>query len=77
MLAHEEYEDVTPRVIKSICEKDEDIADILVARSSIKADLRMLGRVAIHLDCYEVQQALERRYGEEWREVCERAEAHQ
>jgi hypothetical protein len=67
------YEDVTPRVIKSLCEKDDEIAEILVAGDDDRLKLRILGRAAIDLKCEPLAEALEARLGEGWRELCERA----
>jgi hypothetical protein len=72
-LAHQEFEDVTARVIKSLCEKDQDIAEILV-EGSCERDFRLFAEVAIELRCGPFQDALERRFGENWQIVCERGQ---
>ena len=82
-MAWREFEDVTPRVIRALCEKDEEIARILVERADLSREaespcrlLRVLGRLAVEDGCHEVERALDGRYGEVWRDEYAKAEQY-
>jgi hypothetical protein len=74
-LARQEYEDMAPRVIFDLCDRDERIAEILAARTELTGEdqyvpctvMGYLGRVVTELGCTPLEEALLRRHGEKWR----------
>ncbi len=84
-LALDEYEDITPCVIQQLCEKDNEIAVILVGRIRFQPTdehpcscslMLTLGRVALRLKCSGVEEALQSRFGEDWQKLYDQAEIY-
>lgn len=82
-LAWREFEDITPRVIDAICDKDEEIIEILVAKTYIASEnempctlLRFLGRAALQHQNFEIEDALRSRFGDDWEEEYKKAEEY-